>query len=117
LLLELVGPAGGSLICSMHWSLRYLALCLTACIGHEQEPVDEAVVRDEAVVSVMGLEVHQFADRALYFDGLRGVDLGAERRDGRRFRVHDRWRKMIEFTCRSFEEIWADVQVEPESNE
>lgn len=29
----------------MRWPLRYLALCLTACSGHEQESADEAVVR------------------------------------------------------------------------
>lgn len=29
----------------MHWPLRYLAFCLTACTGQEQKPADEAVVR------------------------------------------------------------------------
>jgi hypothetical protein len=54
---------------------------------------------------VMGLVVKQFGGDALCFDGLRCDDRGTTRRDERRFRVYDRCREMIEFTCRSFEEV------------
>jgi hypothetical protein len=80
--------------------------CLTLELAHENDlAATAATLRFHGV---MRLAVRQLGDHALYVDGLRCDDLGPDRCDGRRFRIRDAWREMIEFNCRSFEQVRSE---------
>jgi hypothetical protein len=52
---------------------------------------------------VADLKIGQLADGVLQVDGLVSEDRGPARRDGMRFRIRDRHKEAIQFSCRSFE--------------
>lgn len=52
---------------------------------------------------VSDLQLGQLAGGALQVDGLVSEDLGSARRDGVRFKIRDRHKETMRFSCRSFD--------------